>query len=202
MKRAPSRGRSFSFRTTRSDQVMQRPGASCLATAVRTLTTGSQAIGRLPADEPLPTVEAGALRASAASLDGIRTMTEELSDPGTLNEIVTPPDGEAAASRSPFADRSTSTLTGPADAVDSIAASPRCIGPSRSLPADTSKCTAPKASAPANTPRVPEARLAICHPFATPHNCSCAIQRGLRDFRSGTAAGRHDKYRVVSGTFP
>ena len=147
---------------------MQRPGASCLATAVRTLTTGSQATGRLPADDPLPTVDAGALRASAASPDGMRTITDESSDPGTLNEIVTPLTGATAASRSPFAERSTLITIASVRAGTVTDASPRCTGPSRSLPADTSRCTAPSASIPAITPRVPEARLAICHPITLP----------------------------------
>ena len=43
----------FSFKMEKA-QVTQRPGASCFATAVRTLTTGSHATGRAPADDPLP----------------------------------------------------------------------------------------------------------------------------------------------------
>lgn len=178
---------------------MQRPGASCLATAVRTLTTGSHATGRVPADDPLPvpTVD-GALRAaSAASPEGIRTMTEESVMPGTLKEIVTPPRTAATGSRSPLAERSTLT------AVDSptgmaAAASPRWTGPSKSFPADTSRCTAPSASTAATTPRVPEAMFDICRPYvAMPHDRGFRIQRGPAGFRSGLRSAPPEK-KVLS----
>ena len=82
------RRRDFQFPSTpyASTHVTQRPGSSCLATSVNTLTTGSQATAAVPlpdftiegADEPLRAISAA----------GTRTSTEVSERPWSRSEIV------------------------------------------------------------------------------------------------------------------
>jgi hypothetical protein len=123
---------------------MQRPGSSRFATSVRTLTTGSHAMGRDPADDPLldPVIDAGARRnASAASPAGTRIITDVSGNPDSVNDSVNPPAGDTAVFRSPFAERSTLVTMGspPARAGVITRASPRWTGPGASFAADTSR---------------------------------------------------------------
>src|SRR4051812_29055152 len=67
-------------------QVTQRPGCSCFATSVSTLTTGSQA--RVRATGCLLTAGAGELLRASLRATGTRTRIEVSERPSTETEIV------------------------------------------------------------------------------------------------------------------
>src|SRR4051794_30975572 len=127
-----------------ADQVTQRPGCSCFATSVSTLTTGSHATVR--ATDCLLTLGAGGvLRASLrVCATGTRTRTEVSERPSTPTEIVWVFNEIVGASaRSALACRLTvATATGAAS----------CC-PRRSLP--DANCAAPKLSETAIAPKIP-----------------------------------------------
>jgi hypothetical protein len=174
-----------------ADQVMQRPGASCFATAVknahhRLAGDGPTARGRSLAHPSM----AGALRpASAASPDGIRTITDESSDPGTLNEIVTPLTGRNRQphGRPSRSDRHSMTI-GSVALLERSSTLHRRAAPGQAdrCRLTTSRCTAPSASIACHHSE--SSRSQISHLPAS--RCQCRViaarakQRAGRGFRS------------------
>src|SRR6202165_5469445 len=131
--------------------VTQRPGASCFAISVRTLTAGSQATAILPlaafssegAEEPL----------SAAWATGIRTSTEVSETPFNCSEMVWVGVGDTAtpAARSVLVARLMAVKGVPAEA---------CRSPVRSRP--KANCAAPNVSETANTAKIPRENCDMC----------------------------------------
>ena len=148
----------------------QRPGWSCLAISVNTLTTGSQATVNFRSPDFINNGAEGPLRASRAT--GMRTRTDVSESPYNRSEIVRV--GTAAAP-APRAARSAlaARLMEASDVLGEF-----CVAPERSRP--DANWTAPP------TPHISETASAANNPLD-----SCDMMRSsLAPWRSGTQRER------------
>src|SRR3954449_216632 len=163
-----------------SAQVTQRPGCSCFATSVSTLTTGSHATVR--ATGCLLTAAAGAvLRASLrVCATGTRTRTEVSERPSTTTEIVCVFDDTVDTSaRSALACRLTVACSAGTEA----------CWPRRSLP--EASCAAPKLSETASAPKIPENTWDMACPPLSLSVAATANRFTTQAAMSGSERGDH-----------
>ena len=179
------------------DQVTQRPGSSCLATSVNTLTTGSHATFRPPglANEV----------SRAAWASGTRISTDVSERPSSRSEIVRVrrADADTPVGRSALAER---LMPAPEDSKETCKTG-ACETRPRSRP--EANCTAPNVSKTADAPKIPliKAWLETCDMLRPPLFIAPRRPVKQRDGNHGVLkAGDHltvyEKNSLAAGTTP